>query len=177
MHTPQTMTQTAYIAFGGNLGQPSETFRQALFMLAKHPAVSIKRTATPIVTPAAETSAAQPDYLNTVSEVVTTLTPTELLRLLLHVEQSLGRTRVTGQRNLPRTLDLDLLLYGDTVLDTPELRLPHPRMHLRDFVMIPLAEIAPGVVHPVLGVTVQEILHGLSHQADHQSSAQEVTQP
>ena len=94
----------------------------------------------------------QIDYLNAVAEVQTDLPAAELLHTLLAIEQRLGRERV--ERHGPRTIDLDLLLYGDEVISEPGLEVPHPRLHLRSFVLEPLAEIAPGVVHPTLGVTV-----------------------
>jgi 2-amino-4-hydroxy-6-hydroxymethyldihydropteridine diphosphokinase len=93
--------------------------------------------------------AGQPDFVNAVAEVATGLEPEALLAALLTIEQDFGRRR--GEKNGPRTLDLDLLLYGDRQMERPGLTLPHPRMHLRAFVLLPLAEIAPQLAIPGRG--------------------------
>jgi 2-amino-4-hydroxy-6-hydroxymethyldihydropteridine diphosphokinase len=94
-------------------------------------------------------------FLNCVVEMTTALEPKPLLEAMLSIEQQLGRKRTV--RNGPRCIDLDLLLYDDLVLCTDALTVPHPRMHERDFVMVPLMEIAPTVVHPVLQRTIEEL--------------------
>jgi 2-amino-4-hydroxy-6-hydroxymethyldihydropteridine diphosphokinase len=104
----------------------------------------------------------QPRFLNGALLVETELEPLELMRGLLEVERSMGRDRVGSVAKGPRVIDLDLLLYGDRVVSTAELTLPHPEMQARRFVLEPLAEIAPGMVHPVLGVTVGEMLARLA---------------
>lgn len=91
----------------------------------------------------------------------TTLSARALLDALLAIEQRLGRVRVPGEKWGPRTIDLDVLLYGDAVIDEPGLTVPHPRMHERRFVLEPLAEIAPEVIHPVLKKSVREMLKAL----------------
>lgn len=137
----------AFIALGANLEDPAAQVRAALADLtgsgdiALVAASSLYRTA-PI-------GADGPDYINAVAAVDTPLPPAGLLSRLFAVEAHFGRTR--SYRNAPRTLDLDLLLYDDQVLDGPELTLPHPRLHLRAFVLVPLAEIAPDLALPGRG--------------------------
>jgi len=137
----------AFIALGANLEDPAAQVRAALADLtgsgdiALVAASSLYRTA-PI-------GADGPDYINAVAAVDTPLPPAGLLSRLFAVEAHFGRTR--SYRNAPRTLDLDLLLYDDQVLDGPELTLPHPRLHLRAFVLAPLAEIAPDLALPGRG--------------------------
>lgn len=137
---------TAYVALGSNLGDKAGHLRRALLLLLQN-GIEVEKVSSFIITePYGVTD--QPQFLNGVCRVRTVLPPLELLRTLLAVERQLGRVRLRhwGERNI----DLDLLLYEDVLLDTPELRLPHPDMQNRDFVLLPLAEIAPALQHPTL---------------------------
>jgi 2-amino-4-hydroxy-6-hydroxymethyldihydropteridine diphosphokinase len=135
---------TAYIALGANLGDAVVTVQQAVHALATLPQTRLLRTSSLYRTAPIESSG--PDYINAVAEISTTLTPQELLAALQALELAAGRER--PYRNAPRTLDLDILLYGDVSIDSPTLTIPHPRMLARAFVLQPLAEIAPQRVSP-----------------------------
>jgi 2-amino-4-hydroxy-6-hydroxymethyldihydropteridine diphosphokinase len=140
----------AYIALGSNLGDREATIRGALAALADLPGVSVVAVSTLIDTePVGVVD--QPRFLNGVAAVETELSAGELLDVLLDVEQRFGRRREGAVPQGPRTLDLDLLLYADAVLDEPGLRVPHPRLHEREFVLGPLAELAPGLEVPGKG--------------------------
>jgi len=101
----------------------------------------------------------QPRFLNLVCQVNTRLAPMGLLTLAKGIESKLGRT--LHERNAPRPLDIDILFYGDQIIETPKLVIPHPRLEERDFVLVPLAEIAPELVHPVSSKTIRELLQEL----------------
>ncbi len=138
----------AYVGLGANLGDPSATLRAAFGALANLPesrvvhCSSLYRTA-----PVGNTD--QPEFINAVAALETTLAPESLLDALLDIEARFGRIR--AEKNGPRTLDLDLLLYNSQQLDLPRLTLPHPRLHLRAFVLQPLAELAPDLQLPGRG--------------------------
>jgi 2-amino-4-hydroxy-6-hydroxymethyldihydropteridine diphosphokinase len=139
----------AYIGLGGNLGDAAETVRVARRAIAAAPGVR-ELACSSLYRSAPMGPSDQPDYVNAVMAVATTLAPLELLHALQRIEQSHGRVR-TGERWGPRTLDLDLLLYDDLVLDTEVLTLPHPGIAEREFVLYPLAEIAPDLHIPERG--------------------------
>lgn len=132
----------AYVALGSNLEQPAEQIRAALAALAALAGTSVlAHSSLYLTTPVGYLD--QPDFINAVAQLETNLSPHDLLEALMQIEAGFGRER--SFRNAPRVLDLDILLYQDTVLDDPQLMLPHPRMHQRAFVMVPLAEIAPDL--------------------------------
>ncbi|RVU46333.1 2-amino-4-hydroxy-6-hydroxymethyldihydropteridine diphosphokinase [Rubrivivax rivuli] len=137
----------ACIGLGANLGDARATLRAAVTALAALPETRLLQVSG--LYRSAPVEAQGPDFLNAVACVETALAPNALLQALQAIEQQHGRER--PYRNAPRTLDLDLLLHGDTVLCTPELTLPHPRLHLRHFVLAPLLELCPAQQHPQLG--------------------------
>lgn len=139
--------QRAFVALGANLGDAAVTVVHALDALAALPGTRL--VARSSLYRSSPVDATGPDFVNAVAELSTDLPPQPLLAELQAIEQRFGRQR--GARNAPRTLDLDLLLHGDSVLHTPRLTLPHPRLHLRAFVLAPLAEIAPALDLPGLG--------------------------
>jgi 2-amino-4-hydroxy-6-hydroxymethyldihydropteridine diphosphokinase len=143
-------TTTAYIGLGANLGEREVMIRRALDALAageglRLVGVSELRETDPVG------YEDQPRFLNGVAAVETTVSARDLLSRLLEIECELGRDRASSERWGPRTIDLDLLLYGDRVVDEPGLRVPHPRLHERRFVLEPLAELSPGLVVPGRG--------------------------
>lgn len=140
------MQHIAYLGLGANLADAAQTVRQAATQLA-NPTLQVLAHSS--LYRSAPVDAHGPDFYNAVLKINTTQTPPQLLHTLLQLEQAHGRTR--AYRNAPRTLDLDLLLYDDLILQQPHLTLPHPRLHQRAFVLFPLLEIAPEIVLPGLG--------------------------
>ncbi len=141
---PQRQPVTAYVGLGANLGDAAQAVRDAIQGLAGLPATEVTRRSS--LYRSAPVDSSGPDYVNAVVEVRTALTAPELLDQLQRIEQGAGRTR--PYRNAPRTLDLDLLLFGSATIASERLTLPHPRMNQRAFVLLPLAEIAPQRVSP-----------------------------
>mgnify|MGYP000861045608 FL=1 len=152
--------QCAYVAFGANLGDPAAAFRFACTRIDALPRTRlVARSSLYRTVPIGV--GGQPDYLNAVVAIETRLAPLTLLEALLAIEIEGGRTRPLVLA--PRTLDLDLLLYGEQYIDEPELSVPHPRMHERAFVIAPLAEIAPDLIVPGRG-PVAALLAGAGDQ-------------
>ncbi|SDZ74367.1 2-amino-4-hydroxy-6-hydroxymethyldihydropteridinediphosphokinase [Desulfuromusa kysingii] len=149
----------AFLGFGGNLGNPLERFRHARETLAKHPKISVISSAPLYQTPPIGGPEGQPDFLNTVVEIHTGLFPAELLQLCGQIEACADRIR--EQHWGPRTLDIDLLLIDELILEDPQLTLPHPRMHQRHFVLLPLNDLAPQLNHPLLHKTISHLLQAL----------------
>ena len=147
----------AYLSLGSNLGDREAILRDAIIRLdslGRVTAVSSFYETEPV------DFLDQPWFLNCVVLLETDLPPQTLLQRLLEIERSLGRERL--QPKGPRLIDIDILLFGDKIIHEPGLTIPHPALHQRRFVLEPLAQIAPGVVHPIIKKTAQELLTGLS---------------
>jgi 2-amino-4-hydroxy-6-hydroxymethyldihydropteridine diphosphokinase len=155
------VTITAYVALGSNLGDRRATLDVALRSLETTPGVSVIRASSYHETAAVGGPPGQGPYLNGIAELATDLGPEPLLNALLAVEQRFGRQR-GPQRDTPRTLDLDIILYGDLIRFAPDPIVPHPRMHERAFVLAPLVEIAPEAVHPGLRLPARALLTRLT---------------
>lgn len=140
----------AAIGLGGNLGDPAATLRDAFQALDQLPGTRLVRASRLFRTPAWGNTD-QPDFVNAAALVETTLPARALLDALLDLERRFGRRREVGAQWGPRTLDLDVLLYGDAVIDEPGLRVPHPHLHERAFALLPLARIAPDMDVPGRG--------------------------
>ncbi len=140
-----TTSHRAFVALGSNLEQPEAQVKLAFDALARLPGTRLVARSS-LYRSAPVGYADQPDFINAVARIMTQLAPHDLLQALLSIEQEFGRVREF--RNAPRTLDLDLLLYDDLVFHEPGLTLPHPRMHERAFVLLPLLEIEPHCVIP-----------------------------
>jgi len=151
--------ETAYIGMGGNLaswaGEPEATLTEAALRLESLGRVAA-RSALYSTEPVGFTE--QPRFVNAVVALETELKPRELLEGLLALELVFGRNRLSGFTNGPRTLDLDILLFGDKFVSEPDLEIPHSRLAERAFVLVPLAEVAPGFVVPGRGETVSQLL-------------------
>jgi 2-amino-4-hydroxy-6-hydroxymethyldihydropteridine diphosphokinase len=156
-----TDVHVCFIALGSNLGDRQANLTGALNAIGGLPGTQVVRFSDFHNTRAVGGPPNQTDYLNAAVEVRTDLPPSELLEKLLEIEKRFGRNRMLEQRFGPRTLDLDILLYDKLVLHADGLIIPHPRMHERRFVLSPLNEIAAGVMHPVFGCSIADLLSRL----------------
>lgn len=153
---------TAYIAIGSNLGDRARYCYSALARLSQHESISITKVSPLIETAPVGGPTGAPPFLNGAVEIDTTLGSHALFRELQAIEDALGRTR--KERWEPRVIDLDLILFGDKIVSSDELIIPHPMMHQRTFVLEPLSTIAPDVVHPTLQMTMKGLLESLNLQ-------------
>jgi 2-amino-4-hydroxy-6-hydroxymethyldihydropteridine diphosphokinase len=153
---------TAYLALGANLGDRKKNIRAALESLGNIEGTTVVCVSSFLENPAVGCAPDAPPFLNVAAKIQTTLGSHALLHRILQIEQQLGRIR--REKWEPRPIDIDLLLYGDEIISSQELVIPHPLMHERRFVLQPLAEIAPDAVHPVLQMTVGGLLQNLDPQ-------------
>ncbi len=148
--------EKVFISLGGNVGNVRNNFDKAITEITKNIGAVIKQSSLYKTAPWGYKN--QNDFLNQLICVQTSLTPQEVLKNLLSIETGMGRNRDKDNKNAPRTIDLDILFYGDRILTDDHLIIPHPRLHLRNFILIPLMEIAPDLMHPGLGKSIKSIL-------------------
>jgi len=160
---PTSDEAPVHVGLGANLGDPERTLAAAAEEIARLPDVAIRGRSSLYAT--APVGPSQPEYRNAVVSLLTRLPPAALLAALLDIERTHGRVRT--ERWGPRVLDLDILLWGDRVVDAPGLHVPHPELHRRRFALEPLAELDPGARHPVLQKTVAELLADVRDQPVH----------
>lgn len=155
---------TAFLGLGSNLGHRLALLQSGRDRLLASPALVLEQASSLYESAAQDAPPDSPPFLNAVLQVRTTLDPRQLLQHCLAIEIEHGRTRPSP--NAPRTLDIDLLLYGATVIDEAGLRVPHPRLHQRDFVLVPLRELAPGLIHPGLNQSISALVEALPSGSD-----------
>lgn len=158
---------TAYLLTGGNLGDRDGYLQQARELILQH--CGVITAASSIYETAAWGLTDQPAFFNQALELKTQLEPEELMRCLLRLEKTMGRKRIVKMG--PRIIDLDILLVGDKIISTDLLTLPHPALPSRKFALLPLAEIAPTLVHPVLHKTIQQLLEACTDTLDVQKKS------
>ena len=146
--------KTAYLSLGSNVGDRAKNLRTAIDELP-HAGVAVKKVSSFYETEPVDLRE-QPWFLNCVVEAETHFDAMTLLQALREIETKMGSKRMVAKG--PRLMDMDILLYGRDTIDRPELQVPHPRMHLRRFVLVPLAEIAPEVIHPAMNLTIRQLL-------------------
>lgn len=148
------MNNISYLAIGSNMGNRLENLAAARDAIHSLPETQLIDSSHDHTTPPVGGPPGQNDYLNAAVKIQTGLPPHELLSHLLDIERRMGRDRSHESRNGPRIIDIDILLFNDIILSSTALTIPHPRMHQRTFVLMPLCDIAPDVIHPILGIPI-----------------------
>ncbi|MCH2133305.1 MAG: 2-amino-4-hydroxy-6-hydroxymethyldihydropteridine diphosphokinase [Phycisphaerales bacterium] len=151
------MKVTGFIGLGSNLGDRVASILQAVEALDETPGVMVFRLSTLLETEPVGLQE-QGDFLNAVVEVRSTLSASQVLQQMLAIESGLGRDRASSTAGGPREIDLDLLLWGEEISETPGVQVPHPRLHERAFVLVPMVELAPDLVHPTIGRSMRDLL-------------------
>ncbi|MCL5945938.1 MAG: 2-amino-4-hydroxy-6-hydroxymethyldihydropteridine diphosphokinase [Planctomycetes bacterium] len=160
------MAAICYIALGSNLGNRAENLHRALAAMTRLPTTRVERVSDFINTAPVGGPPGQGDYLNAAVRLATDLLPEKLLLALFAIERDTGRDRRCEIRHGPRIIDLDVLLYDNLLINNQELEIPHPRMHERVFVLRPLAQIAPELIHPRLGKSIRALLQACPTGSD-----------
>jgi 2-amino-4-hydroxy-6-hydroxymethyldihydropteridine diphosphokinase len=155
----------AWIAIGTNQGNPQRIYKQAVQRLKHHPMGIRVAAESPLYRTEPVGMVCQPWYINGVVVVETQWGPKTLLRVLRRIEAAFGRNRRREKRWGPRRLDLDILFHGERIIHSKFLELPHPRLHLRRFVLTPLAQVSPDFLHPIIGKTVDMLLQDVDDTA------------
>ncbi len=150
---------TIYLSLGSNLGNKKENLKNAVLLLSEEIGEVISTSSLYQSKPWGFES--ENDFINSVIIMKTFLSPFDILSKIKEIEKKLGRNNKTGRGYEDRVIDIDILFYEDLIIDTPELKIPHPFIHMRDFVLIPLAEIAPAFIHPLIKKDIREILKNL----------------
>ncbi len=153
-----------FLGLGSNLGNKELNIKKALELIEQK--AGALKTVSSFYHSKAWGYISENEFVNIVAEVESTLTPTELLNILKQIEKELGRATKTIFGYEDRVIDIDILFYDNLILNTPELKIPHPLLGKRDFVLYPLAEIAPDFIHPVLNQSSEWLKNKLSHQAN-----------
>jgi 2-amino-4-hydroxy-6-hydroxymethyldihydropteridine diphosphokinase len=144
----------AYLLIGGNLGNTMNVFQQVFLQLDKQVGTIVKKSSVYVTAPWGNPE--QQDFLNQAILILTPLDAKQLMQLLLKIEESLGRQRI--EKYGPRIIDIDILFFNDEIINDPGLIIPHPQLQNRRFALIPLAEIAPNLYHPILNKTIADLI-------------------
>ncbi|MHB1154434.1 MAG: 2-amino-4-hydroxy-6-hydroxymethyldihydropteridine diphosphokinase [Eubacteriales bacterium] len=155
--------EMVYIGLGSNLGDRQKHITKAIEMLKNTQGITVK-TVSPIYETTPVGYSEQPDFLNCVVEIITSLSPYELLDACIFIENELGRKRTMKWG--PRTIDLDILFYGELLVASDRLTIPHPLLHERGFVLLPLSDIAPDMLHPKLNVSIKALCEKLNYDTE-----------